>query len=75
MLRRMRNRIALAAMLLVSLLCVVGFARQAQESRPRWEYRTTCVRGMLNSFGEEGWELTAATQEGATTCLYFKRRK
>lgn len=76
MLPRMRNRIALAAMLLVSLLCVVGFARRAQEGRTRWEYKTACGRSiMLNQLGEEGWELTAATQEGATTCLYFKRRK
>ncbi len=63
-------------MLLVSLLCVVGFARQAQEGRPRWEYKTACGHGVpLNPLGEEGWELSAATQEGSTTCLYFKRRK
>jgi hypothetical protein len=74
MLRRMRKRIALAAMLLVSLLCV-GFARQAQESRPRWEYKTTCTRLSLNSFGDEGWELAAATQDGNVTCFYFKRQK
>jgi hypothetical protein len=75
MLRRMRRRIALAAMLLVSLLCV-GFARQAQEPRPRWEYHTTCTRSpVLNQLGEEGWELVAATQDGNTTCLYFKRQK
>lgn len=70
----MRNRIALAAMLLVSLLCV-GFARQAQEPRARWEYHATCGRPDLNKLGEDGWELTAATQDGNTTCLYFKRRK
>jgi hypothetical protein len=74
MLRRMRNRIALAAMLLVSLLCV-GFARQAQQARPRWEYKAACGRLDLNSLGEEGWELAAATQDGNTTCLYFKRQK
>jgi hypothetical protein len=74
MLPRMRNRIALAAMLLASLLSV-GFARQAQEGRPRWEYRAACGRPDLNKLGEEGWELSAATQEGSTTCLYFKRRK
>jgi hypothetical protein len=74
MLRRMRRRITLAAMLLVSLLCV-GFARQAQESRPRWEYRATCARPVLNQLGEDGWELAAATQDGNTTCLYFKRQK
>jgi hypothetical protein len=74
MLRRMRKRIALAAMLLVSLLCV-GFAHQAQVSRPRWEYKTTCARLSLNSLGDEGWELSAATQDGNVTCLYFKRQK
>jgi hypothetical protein len=74
MLRRMGNRIALAAMLLASLLCV-GFARRAQEGRPRWEYKATCARPVLNSLGEEGWELTAVTQDGNTTCLYFKRQK
>jgi hypothetical protein len=74
MLRRMRRRIALAAVLLVSLLCV-GFARRAQEGRPRWEYRAACGRPDLNKLGEEGWELAAATQDGNTTCLYFKRRK
>ena len=75
MLRPMRNRIALAAMLLVSLLGV-GFARQAQEGRPRWEYKMTCGRAApLSQLGEEGWELSAATQDGSTTCLYFKRRK
>ena len=65
-------------MLLVSLLCVVGFARQAQEGRPRWEYRTTCAHTnpvFFNTLGEEGWELTAATQDGNVTCLYLKRRK
>jgi hypothetical protein len=78
MLRRMRNRIMLAAMLLVSLLCVVGFARQAQESRTRWEYLTTCAHTSPNGFntlGDQGWELTAAAQNGTVTCLYFKRRK
>ena len=77
MLRRMGNRIALAAMLLVSLLCV-GFARQAQEARTRWEYQTTCAHPspvIFNKLGDEGWELTAATQDGHVTCLYFKRRK
>ena len=67
----------LAAMLLVSLLCV-GFARQAQEARTRWEYQTTCAHtapGSLNKLGDEGWELTAATQDGTVTCLYFKRQK
>ncbi|HEX8117764.1 MAG TPA: hypothetical protein VF521_10880 [Pyrinomonadaceae bacterium] len=74
----MRNRIMLAAMLVVSLLCVVGFARQAQEARPRWEYQTACSHTSaagLNRLGEEGWELAAATQDGTVTCLYFKRRK
>ena len=77
MLRRMRRRIALAAMLLVSLLCV-GFARQAQEPRTRWEYLTTCAHTSpagFNKLGDEGWELTTATQDGTVTCLYFKRRK
>jgi len=73
MLRRMRKRILLAALLLVSLFCV-GFARQAQE-RTRWEYKMTCTRPALNQLGEEGWELAAATQDGNVTCLYFKRRK
>ena len=74
MLRRMRNRIALAAMLLVSLLCV-GFARQAQDGRTRWEYKAACGRPDLDRLGEEGWELSAATQDGNVACLYFKRRK
>ena len=77
MLRRMRRRIALAAVLLVSLLCV-GFARQAQEPRARWEYLTTCAHttsASFNKLGDEGWELVAATQDGTVTCLYFKRRK
>ncbi len=67
----------LAALLLVSLLCV-GFARQAQEPRPRWEYQTACAHtapGNLDRLGDEGWELTAVTQDGRVTCLYFKRRK
>ena len=67
----------LAAMLLVSLLCV-GFARQAQEPRTRWEYLANCAHTSpvsLNKLGEEGWELSAATQDGTVTCLYFKRRK
>ena len=65
----------LAAMLLVSLLCVVGFARRAQEARTRWEYKAACGRPALNQFGEEGWELVATTQDGNTTCFYFKRQK
>jgi hypothetical protein len=75
MLRRMGKRIMLAAMLAVSLLCVVGFARQAQEGRARWEYHMTCGRPDLNKLGEEGWELATATQDGNVACLYFKRRK
>jgi hypothetical protein len=69
----MRNRILLAALLLVSLLCA-GFAFQAQ-GRPRWEYKTGCGRMDLEKLGDEGWELTAATQDGNITCLYFKRQK
>jgi hypothetical protein len=72
MLRRMRNRILLAAMLLVSLLCVVGFARQ---THPRWEYRAACGDKELNRLGEEGWELAAVAQDGRTVCFYFKRQK
>ena len=75
MLPRMRKRITLAAMFVVSLFCVVGFARQAQEGRARWEYHMTCGRPELNKLGDDGWELTAATQDGNTTCLFFKRRK
>ncbi len=74
MLRRMRRRIILAAVLVASLFCV-GFARQAPEERARWEYRAACGRPDLNKLGEEGWELAAATQDGNVTCLYFKRRK
>ena len=73
MLRRMRKRILLAALLLVSLFCV-GFARQGRE-RARWEYHAACGRPDLNKLGEECWDLAAATQDGTTTCLYFKRRK
>ena len=73
MLRRMRKRILLAALLLVSLVCV-GFARQAPE-RTVWEYHTTCNRVPLNTLGAEGWELVTATQDGNVSCLYFKRRK
>ena len=73
MLRRMRKRILLAALLLVSLVCV-GFARQA--SPPvLWEYHTDCGRVQLNKLGAEGWELVTATQDGNVTCLYFKRRR
>lgn len=62
----------LAVMLVASLLCVVGFARQG---RTHWEYHMACGRPELNKLGEEGWELTAATQDGNVACLYFKRRK
>ena len=65
----------LGAMLLLASLVCVGFARQAQEARARWEYHAACGRPDLNKLGEEGWELTAATQDGNTTCLYFKRRR
>ncbi len=65
----------LAATLLVSLLCVAGFARQAQEGRARWEYKAACGRPDLNRLGDEGWELAAATQDGNVTCLYFKRQR
>jgi hypothetical protein len=77
MLRRMRKRIILAAMVLASLLCV-GFAFARQEppqTHARWEYKATCGRPDLNKLGEEGWELTAVTQDGNVACLYFKRRK
>jgi hypothetical protein len=74
MLRRMRNRILLAALLLASLVCV-GFARQAPPERAAWEYHATCGRVELNKLGADGWELATATQDGNVTCLYFKRRK
>jgi hypothetical protein len=73
MLRRMRKRVLLAALLLASLFCV-GFARRAQE-RPRWEYRMACGRPDLTRLGDEGWELATATQDGNVVCLYFKRQK
>ncbi|MET0625480.1 MAG: hypothetical protein ABW250_21270, partial [Pyrinomonadaceae bacterium] len=73
MLRRMRKRILLAALLLVSLVCV-GFARQARE-RTAWEYHVTCARIDFNKVGADGWELVTATQDGTVTCLYFKRPK
>lgn len=78
MLRRMRNRVLLAAALLASLLCVVGFARQAQPERTAWEYKAHCGRvdvGELNRLGDAGWEMVTATQDGAVACVYFKRRK
>lgn len=78
MLRRMRNRILLAAALVASLLCVVGFARQARPEHALWEYNVSCGRVQVtdaNRLGAEGWEMTAATQDGAVTCLYFKRRR
>lgn len=62
----------LAALLLVSLLCVVGFARQ---TRQRWEYKVSCGDKELDRLGEETWELVAATQDGRTVCFYFKRQK
>ena len=64
----------LAAMLLGSLVCV-GFARQAQEGRARWEYRKACTLTDLNRLGEEGWELVKVTQDGHIDCFYLKRRK
>lgn len=73
MLRRMRKRILLAALLLVCLVCV-GFARQARE-RTRWEYKMACGHPDLTRLGEEGWELATATQDGNVVCLYFKRAK
>lgn len=74
MLRRMRRRILLASLLLVSLFCA-GFARQAHE-RTHWEYNVACGHATdLNKLGWEGWELAAATQDGNVTCLYFKRQK
>ena len=73
MLRRMRKRMLLAALLLVSLFCV-GFARQARE-RAQWEYKMACGRPDLTRLGEEGWELATATQDGNIVCLYFKRPK
>jgi hypothetical protein len=69
----MRKRILLAALLLVSLVCV-GFARQTPV-RTTWEYHTTCGRIELNKLGADGWELAAATQDGNVTCLFFKRPK
>jgi hypothetical protein len=63
----------LAALLLACLFCV-GFARQARD-RSRWEYKMACGRPDLNGLGEEGWELSAVTQDGNVTCLYFKRPK
>ena len=64
-----------AMLLLLASLASVGFARQAQEGRARWEYHTACGRPELNRLGEDGWELAAATQDGNVACLYFKRRK
>ena len=73
MLRRMRKRILLAALLLGCLFCV-GFARQARE-RAQWEYHTACGRVELNKLGADGWELATGTQDGNVVCLYFKRPK
>jgi hypothetical protein len=73
--RMSRRRILFAAVLLFASLLCVGFARQTQPARPRWEYTVACGRAALDRLGEEGWELSAATQDGNVTCLYFKRQK
>ena len=63
----------LAVMLSASVVCV-AFARQ-EPQQTRWEHKAACGRPDLNKLGDEGWELTTATQDGNVACLYFKRRK
>lgn len=54
---------------LLSLLLITAWT----QSRPTWEYKQTCSPKDMDKLGMEGWELTAATTTGMTTCLFFKR--
>jgi len=42
----------------------------------QWEYKEICAPKEMNKYGEDGWELVAATSpSSAVTCLFFKRAK
>lgn len=65
---------------LVVLLCLVGWAGYAQQSKsqPAWEYKvighgTFTGEQELNGLGLQGWELVSVANDGVT--FYLKRRK
>lgn len=71
----MKNRILLAALLLVSVL-TVGFSRQPQ-SRTQWEYHTENLGQIsdkkLNELAGQGWELVATAHVNEFNQFIFKR--
>jgi hypothetical protein len=75
----MRNKILLAALLLMSLLLVGFVYRQA---RVQWEYRVidNANEKKLDELGSEGWELVSVEPlaSGGSTLsahFYLKRQK
>ena len=73
----MKNRIYVAAVAVVLLLCVVGFTYQ----RPQYEYKIEygADAKKLNRLAGEGWELVAVGAEGSGSTvvpfLVLKRSK
>jgi hypothetical protein len=73
----MRNRILLAALLLVSLVCV-GFARQSQSpTHASWEYKVEkdASEKRINELGADGWKLIAVSRGQALSSFYFERAR
>ena len=76
----MMKRLNVVALILLTVLFVVGFTYQS--SKPRFEYKTIPIPladEKLNALGDEGWELFAVgettTALGVRPVHYFKRQK
>jgi hypothetical protein len=78
----MRNK-WLLIIIMVALLCTVGWVGRAQMKGPdkaTWEYQVSFAHaiqaGDMNRLGADGWELAAVTcQEGNQCAYFFKRRR
>jgi hypothetical protein len=71
------ERPILALTLLCLLFALVGWTagRATSPGRVQWDYKQTCNMKDLPNYGDEGWEMVAATSSGPVTCVFFKRQK
>ena len=80
----MKKRVLLSLVIVV-LLCVVGWTSYAQRRGPErtvWEYKSIAsyqigFRGdeTLNQLGAQGWELVSAAGDSSGLTFTFKRAK
>jgi hypothetical protein len=77
----MKNRIMLAAVLIILVLLAAGFRYEANTAK--WEFKVMTIRAggdkydtdTLDGAGLSGWELVAIERDGGDRTYFFKRPK